>query len=186
MKTDLHIIYEIIEREGSTYTNKPHDKGGPTKYGITQNTLGEYRGKPVSPAEVAALTQQEAVDCYKFLYIKKPKFDRIRDDNLRGLIVDCGVLHGQSRAAKWLQAAIGGLKVDGDLGDKSISALNASDIKQVFMEVCGIRVRFMGRIVVADYYLARKRKQCSVQLQADFLNGWLNRATDFFSNIKIN
>lgn len=185
MKTDLHIIYEIIDRESSEYTNKPNDRGGPTKYGITQNALSEYRGKPVTPADVAALTEQEAAECYKHLYIIQPRFNRIADDNLRGLIVDCGVLHGQPRASKWLQEVLG-VKIDGDLGDKTFAALAKADQRQVFMDICGIRIRLMGRIVAADYYKARKKGQVTTQLQADFIGGWLNRATSFFSTAKIN
>jgi len=40
-----NVIYDLIEREGG-FSNHPADKGGPTKYGITQQTLSEWRGVP--------------------------------------------------------------------------------------------------------------------------------------------
>ena len=35
----MSLINEIINREGRKFTNLPADKGGPTKFGITQKTL---------------------------------------------------------------------------------------------------------------------------------------------------
>ena len=41
MRTET-IIEHIIQVEGHAYTNNPADRGGPTKYGITQRTFPEW------------------------------------------------------------------------------------------------------------------------------------------------
>jgi lysozyme family protein len=45
---------DVLRREGG-FVDHPADRGGPTKYGITQRTLGHYLGRAVDRAEVEAL-----------------------------------------------------------------------------------------------------------------------------------
>ena len=48
--TDSEIISAILVREGGgRYTDVPADRGGPTKYGITQAALAEYRATRSRP-----------------------------------------------------------------------------------------------------------------------------------------
>ena len=60
------ILDEIIRREGG-YVNHPADRGGPTNFGITAQTLGSWRklGRPATTAEVRALTEAEARAVYR-------------------------------------------------------------------------------------------------------------------------
>ena len=118
------IIDGIIKAEGSTFTNDPADPGGPTKFGITQKTLGEYLGRKARVEEVKALTEQQARTIYLQLYVKGPGFDDLPDP-LRVLVIDSGVNHGQKTAAKLLQQAVNDaaphvapLVVDGVWGPK--------------------------------------------------------------------
>ena len=64
------ILDEIIRREGG-YVNHPADRGGPTNFGITAQTLGSWRklGRPATAAEVQALTETEARAIYRQQYI---------------------------------------------------------------------------------------------------------------------
>ena len=66
------IIKNIIRREGG-FVNHPADKGGATKYGITQATLGSWRGlkRNATVAEVQSLLQSEAEQIYYKNYIQK-------------------------------------------------------------------------------------------------------------------
>jgi hypothetical protein len=74
------IINNIITKEGG-YVNNPADRGGKTKYGITQKTWDGYaKGKPV-PAAVAELTEQHAQAFYK------DYMHRLGLDNLSGPIL---------------------------------------------------------------------------------------------------
>src|SRR5690606_13690489 len=64
------ILDEIIRREGG-YVNHPADRGGPTNFGITAQTLGSWRklGRPATAAEVQALKEPEARAIYRQQYI---------------------------------------------------------------------------------------------------------------------
>ena len=160
------IITEILGREGSKYTNDPADKGGPTKFGITQKTLSDYRGQPVTPEEVARLTEPEARSIYFQLFVRGPGFQKIIDEQLMALAVDCAVNHGRSRCVKWLQA-IAGVTQDGVLGPMTADAINRMDARTVYRRLLAQRVRSYGRLVTDD------------PTQARFAAGWANRAAEF-------
>lgn len=48
------MIDDIIRREGE-YVDHPNDRGGPTKYGITQKTLSQYLGYAAVKSDVQNL-----------------------------------------------------------------------------------------------------------------------------------
>lgn len=130
-------IDNILKVEGSAYTNRASDAGGPTKFGITQRTLAAYRGRPVTPAEVAALTEGDARAIYYSRYVVDPGFADVLklSERVGEELVDSGVNCGTGRASEWLQRALNVLnreqrdypdvKVDGDLGPATIAALRS-------------------------------------------------------------
>lgn len=93
-------ITAILKREGG-YVDCADDKGGPTNFGVTQTTLADWRGHPVSKEDVRALTETEARAIYRKNYITNPGFDKITDERLFNLVVDCAVNHGVERARNW-------------------------------------------------------------------------------------
>lgn len=161
----MDIIGEIIRREGG-FVDHPSDKGGPTKFGITLQTLRRWRGRPVTREDVRALTRAEARQIYDERYIRKPKFDRIADARLREHVIDCGVLSGPRTAAKWLQRAAG-VTDDGAIGPLTLAAVNGGDAHALSTRVAVLRIRSMGRIITRNHS------------QAAFALGWLRRATQF-------
>ena len=163
--TDVEIIEAIIEREGG-YVDHPADKGGPTKYGITIGTLGQWRGHPVSDDDVKALFIEEARLIYGQRYLKAPGFDQIVDSKLRAFIVDAGVNHGPTAATKMLQRAVGA-KVDGVMGPDTLLKLGHADAQRIYLEACAERVVFYGGIVTRN------------PEQAVFALGWANRVAQF-------
>lgn len=164
--TDEQIIDAIIAKETSRYTNRAHDRGGPTKFGITQATLSRYRGEPVTALDVETLTEAEAREIYRFLFIEQPGFDHIANDDLRSLVVDCGVNHNMRDAVVMLQRAVGATP-DGVFGPKTIAAVNAGEPLRHYLNLCAERTCFYGKIVTHD------------PTQLENLNGWLNRAMGF-------
>lgn len=132
------IIGSIIAVEGRIFTNDPNDPGGPTKFGITLKALSSYRGHPCTADDVRNLQESEARDIYYQFYVTKPKFGPVLAlaPKLGAECVDSGVNCGTERACMWLQTALNAfnrsnitppdypeLKVDGDLGPKTIGAL---------------------------------------------------------------
>ncbi|CAO3440155.1 glycoside hydrolase family 108 protein [Azospirillum endophyticum] len=175
------VIDTILRREGwPRYTDRPSDRGGPTKGGITLATLMSWRKRPVTAADVVALDEAEVRTIYRARYIEEPAFAGIADDKLRALVIDSGVNHGPARAGAWLQEAVNdfagrpALKVDGAVGPKTLAAVNGTDAVGLWRSVFASRMRFYGQIITGD---ARKRGRT----EDDALNaaGWLNRLAEF-------
>ena len=161
------IIDQILSEEGSEYTDDPADGGGPTKYGITRADLATWRGRPVTPADVRDLTEEEARSIYLERYIEAPGFDKIADPGLRNLVVDIGVNQGVPTAIRFLQAAIG-VTVDGLFGPKTLAAVNTQPPQPRLLHPCYLKVavaslRAYGRLISGR------------PTQAKFAEGWINR-----------
>jgi len=171
LKTNDDIIDNILRWEGGFVDNQD-DPGGATNWGITLVTFSRWLKRQGSKFELSLLPKEDARLIYKTQYIDLPHFDKIRDWNLRNLVVDCGVNHGRDRTAKWLQIALGGLKVDGFIGPLTLAKLNVSNWDKLYYEILGMRIRFYGQIVLGN------------PSQLKFLDGWMNRATSFLQKVE--
>lgn len=167
------IIEEIIRREGG-YVNHPNDRGGPTKYGITQKTLSRYLGHQVSIEDVKNMTKETAYEIYERDYYKGPRLDTLPEE-IRPVVTDASVLYGPKRAIMFLQnivneAGFGPISVDGVLGpmtrSKVLEAVEAMGpwFINAYVEE---RIMFCERIVANN------------PSQSVFLKGWTNRANEF-------
>lgn len=162
--TDDVIIERIIAREGG-YVDHPADRGGPTKYGITRNTLEHWRGFAVSSDDIAKLTKDEAKEILRFQYIVQPGFDHLDDDRLRAIVVDTAVHSGARRAVVLLQRALD-VTEDGILGHETLNAANqleSTDAEKLMVKVLTERMRFLADLV------AKSPDQLA------FLRGWTER-----------
>ncbi len=159
------ILDDILRREGG-YVDDPADAGGATKYGITQATLSDWRGKAVTKAEVAALSSLEARQIYTQRYIAPFAPAGPLHGALLGLIVDCAVNHSVGRAIQWLQGAAGAV-ADGQLGPKSKAAIQAAPWRALYVRVLATRIRFYGLLITGK------------PSQARFAAGWAKRAAEF-------
>lgn len=169
--SDDAIIAEILRREGG-YVNHEADRGGPTRWGITQATLADWRGHAVTIDDVRALTEEEAGRIYRDRYIRKPGLDAIEDDKLRGLAVDCAVHHGPRTAVRMLQRAAGMPieQQDGILGSDTREAVNKLTAHGLYLRLCAERARKFGRIITDN------------RSQAAFAAGWMNRLASFIED----
>jgi len=167
------VLDAILEREGG-FVNDPEDPGGATKYGITRDTLAQWRGGPVSLDEVAALEEEEARAIYRARYYEAPGFDRA-PQALQPFLVDAAVNHGPATAVKILQrvlraAGAASLAADGIFGPETQEAAEAA-------------WRRLGDWLLAA--LADERRRVYFALTArnprleKFLDGWLARANSF-------
>jgi lysozyme family protein len=99
---------DLKTREGgSAFTNRPADKGGPTRWGIDAATLGEWRklGRPATAAEVQALGEPEADAIYRARYYQAPGFNLIAPLSapIAAELVDSGINLGTHWPSVWLQ-----------------------------------------------------------------------------------
>mgnify|MGYP001602480069 CR=1 FL=1 len=158
MATIEEIITDILQREGGL-VNNPADKGGRTDKGVSE------RYHPEAWAD-GKVTEAEARTIYLKKYVLTPGFDKIKGSHLQTQLVDFGVHSGPQLAIMKLQGIIG-TKQDGILGPKSLTTLGEMDPKYVNNRLMVERIRMIGRIVGRD------------RSQAQFLNGWLERACQF-------
>ena len=102
MKSIDQMIQDVLKREGG-YVDHPSDRGGPTKYGITQNTLSKYYGYAATTDEVKALSIDVAEEIYKRNYFYGPAINTLVED-IQPFIFDCAVNHGPRTAIKFIQS----------------------------------------------------------------------------------
>jgi len=154
------LIDEIILREGGDkVTNNPNDRGGRTKYGISE------RANPEAWAD-GDVSHSEAREIFERKYLTGPGFDKIKDRKLQDLLVDFGVTSGPQLSIMKLQEILK-VKVDGVIGPKTLAAIDAHEPRRLVNKLALARIKMMGRIVKRD------------PSQLEFLNGWLNRTGEF-------
>ncbi len=167
------MIDDVIRREGG-FVAHPADRGGPTKFGITQATLSHALGRAASAAEVQALSAEQASEIYRREYYQGPRIDQL-PARIQPLIFDSAVNHGPGRAIAFVQqvcnlAGFGQLVVDGVCGPKTIRAAHdaAWAMKDWLLPaLVEERRSFYHAIVERD------------PGQAVFLSGWLARLREF-------
>lgn len=160
------ILAAIIATEGG-YVNNPSDLGGPTKFGITFNTLSAWRGRNCGPIDIQELTSTEAGEIYKSKYIDGPGFGKIENLHVLYAVADTAVLFGPDRAARFLQTALG-VAADGVCGAGTVAATNsAPDPRKVVNSIAFQRI---------GYHVKRVQSDPS---QLQFLGGWVSRAGEF-------
>jgi lysozyme family protein len=136
-------LAHVLKHEGG-YVNHPADPGGATNFGITAATLARARGRPVTAAEVRALTRAEAAGIYRRFY-----WDAIRGDDLAaGLdhaVFDLAVNSGPARAARLLQRVLG-LAEDGIVGPATLAAARDADPAGTVRALQRERLAFLRRL----------------------------------------
>ncbi|PEH74240.1 glycoside hydrolase family 108 protein [Edwardsiella tarda] len=128
--TKDQIFDALLGREGG-YVDHPHDKGGPTKWGITEKVarahgyIGDMRN----------LTRAQALKIYESDYWSGPRFDQVAELSARvaAELCDTGVNMGPSVPSKWLQRWLTAfndgerlypdISADGVIGPRTLSAL---------------------------------------------------------------
>lgn len=178
MKLFDQIITKIIDIEGN-YSNNPNDSGGPTKYGITERIARQY-GYLDDMKELPLNIAKDIYDKRFWLPLQLDKIEEICPSIVEELL-DTGINQGIGRAAEYLQLSLNALnrqgldykdiKVDGDIGPATLSALQAYMKKR----------KEQGEIVLlralnclqGSFYINLSQKR---QKDEDFLFGWiLNR-----------
>ncbi|MFP5329682.1 MAG: glycoside hydrolase family 108 protein [Alphaproteobacteria bacterium] len=170
------LIDQLIEREGG-FVNHPNDRGGATKYGITEAVA---RAHGYSGA-MRSLPRAEAAAIYKRLYWHRPRFDQVakRSPAVAAELFDTGVNMGPAVAATFLQRALSALNrersdyadlvPDGRIGPATLSALDR------FFELRGkpggeeVLLRALDALQGERYIRLAERRPANEA----FLYGWL-------------
>jgi lysozyme family protein len=170
------LIDALIEREGG-YVNHPADKGGATRFGITE-AVARAHGYAGGMRE---LPREEAAAIYRRLYWLRPRFDQVakRAPRVAAELFDTGVNMGPAVATTFLQRALTALNrnardypdlvPDGRIGPRTLGALNA------FLEARGKRggetvlLRALEALQGERYLRLAERRPANEA----FLYGWL-------------
>lgn len=168
--TEADILNGILEREGGEYTDRANDRGGPTRWGVTMPALADFRGAAVTPAQVAALSRDEAYEVLEHLYIVRSGYRAIADERVRAMLCDWSVNASALRATRWLQRTLGVEPVDGVCGPKTAAAANALDGRALLKRLGLARQVFYLRTALQDQRLPDLPPS-----DLDNLEGWLAR-----------
>jgi len=167
------MIEEVIRREGG-FVDRPADRGGPSKFGITQASLAHSLGSTATALDVEALSPDQARQIYRRDYYHGPRIDRL-PARIQPLIFDSAVNHGPGRAIAFVQqvcnlAGFGQLVVDGVCGPRTIRAAHdAAWAMKDWLLAALVEER-------RNFYCAIVERDPS---QAIFLDGWLARLREF-------
>lgn len=173
------MIDRIIDLEGSKYVNHSADRGGPTRWGVTQETLTRCRGTNCTVEDVKTLTRAEAVEIFREHYYLAPKINQL-PAMLQPQVFDMSVNHGPSAAVAMLQEVVDacakkckvdGCKADGIIGPETLGATT---------NVCNN----LGEVAVNNALVERRRKEYDDIVESNpsqkvFQNGWRVRAESF-------
>lgn len=154
----------VLPHEGG-YSNHPSDKGGPTNYGITQETARRhgYTG------DMRELTLDFAQQIYGAEYW--PGLDDVENQAVASKILDLRVNFGVSGGNRIVQQAVNNLvepptAVDGRWGPDTLNSVNSCDPAMLLDELATVAAARYQAIADAN------------PAQEVFLRGWLKRALD--------
>ncbi|MBI5329333.1 MAG: hypothetical protein HZB71_01860 [Betaproteobacteria bacterium] len=174
MPVDLNaMLTDVLKKEGG-YVNNPADRGGPTKFGITQATLSKFLERAVSVDEVKNLDIGTARDIYELRYYRQPRIDKL-PQAIQPFVFDCAVNHGPRRAIQFVQqvcneAGLGPLASDGQMGPKTKAVADACyEMMGEWMVAALVEERRMFYLAIVDHDPSQKT----------FIKGWLARANSF-------
>lgn len=141
MRSNFATALTHVLRDEGGYVDHPSDPGGATNMGITRATLAQWRGRPVTKAEVKTLSRTEAGAIYRARFWSAVKGDDL-PAGLDYCVFDAAVHSGPGRAARWLQAELG-VQPDGTVGPITLRVAKVKNGAPLIRAVCRRRLRFM-------------------------------------------
>lgn len=178
----------VMKSEGG-WANHPKDKGGKTRYGITEGTLAAAYSKGiVSYATLGKLTPEDAKKIYYDMFYSRYGWDKVQWF-INYLGFDATVNHGIGGAARIFQSAMNTyapsvkpkLVEDGKWGPKTEARL---------LELWSEEASEKDLKKFASIYLLRRKKFYDGIIsnnpsQRVFLKGWYNRLNFIADNIGV-
>lgn len=113
-------VQKTLVNEGG-YVNNPLDRGGPTKYGVTQADM--------PGVDIEQITPDQAAEYFREHYWKD-LYSQITSQPVADKLFDMGVLFGVGTAVRLLQSVLASafpIDVDGIFGIETLGALEQAD-----------------------------------------------------------
>lgn len=136
-------LSRVLVHEGG-YADHPKDPGGATMKGVTQGVYDAYRKRRgEAKRSVRQITEAELQAIYRRQYWDVVKGDSL-PEGVDYAVFDGAVNSGPSQAVKWLQRALGSVKVDGVIGEATLAAVEAyPDHDRLIALMLGRRLAFL-------------------------------------------
>lgn len=158
----------VLKWEGG-FVDNPHDRGGATNKGITQETYNHWRIAQDLPVHsVRLIDDSEVRSIYWVDYWIKGRCD-VMSRPIAIAHFDGCVQHGVRQSSLFLQRAIP-VRDDGVIGPRTLEALRKKDPKEITQTYINQRIVF--------YEMLAKRPG-----QSRFLKGWMNRIDSLISKV---
>ena len=185
----VDVLLPFILRWEGGYANDPADTGGATNKGVTIATWKQcgYDKDGDGKIDVKDLKLISNDDVRN--RVLKPHFwdrwkaDEIHSQKIANILVDW--VWGSGKHGIVIPQRILGVKPDGIVGAKTISAVNFADQNQLFNAIYNARVKCwkdIGAQSVAAYERKKGRKATNAEklrfTKQRFLNGWMKRLAD--------
>lgn len=166
---DIKKLSPIIAKFEGGFVNDKTDKGGATNMGVTIGTwrqLGHDKDGDgdIDVIDIRLLNSNDFALVLK-RYWDKWSADGIKNQSVANLLVDWYWCSGTPGIKK--PQVILGLIADGQVGPKTLAAVNAANQKDLFDKVYKSREKFLNDIVKNN------------PAQKKFIKGWLNRLVSF-------
>ena len=169
------VIPLSLTHEGG-YSNHKNDNGGETNWGITNLFMQDYAyalpGGKIK--EIKDLTIDDAKAMYKAQW-DKYKLGYIRDKRLAYILNDYMINSYAGKVVKRLQKILNtrgaNLKIDGNIGKKTLEAIHNTNTDWLIEEILKDRYKHYIEIIKND------------QTQKDFKHGWLKRLKEVAENV---
>jgi len=167
MENKFEILFKYILLVEGGYSNHKNDRGGKTKYGITQAVAKNYG--------IEDLTIEQAKEIYYKKYYLKNKLDKV--DNVKialsifDFVVNSG-LYGIRKAQQALKELGYKITIDGVIGEQTLKYLNLVNENKFLAKYHELQIKFYNT-------LANSKTSQKV-----FLKGWLNRVNSKIKYIK--
>ena len=152
-----HAVAKTLAHEGGAkFTDDPADRGGATKFGISQRAYPEI--------DIRNLTEAQAREIYKRDYWDRIRGDDIESQAMAESIFDSAVNMGVRTSSRMAQIAASIRPADGIIGSNTIRQLNDTD-----------EALFLAMFTISK--IARYAAICNRNpSQRRFLLGWVNRS----------
>ncbi len=145
----------LVREGGDTFTDDATDRGGATKYGISQRAYPDV--------DIANLTEEKAREIYKHDYWDRMRGDDIVSQAVAENIFDLCVNMGVKAGSRLAQSSLDISPADGIIGPQSLRVINGAD-----------EGLFKARFAISK--MQRYADICNKDgSQKKFLLGWLNR-----------
>ena len=139
-------LAKLLRHEGG-YVNHPNDPGGATNYGITQAVYDTWRRTMgLKLQSVKLITASERDSIYRGRYWALIKGDSL-PAGVSYVVFDGAVNSGVAQSVKWLQRALGAVKVDGVIGQETLAAVRAiNDHDALIQRIIDRRMAFLRQL----------------------------------------